>query len=159
MDEKWNSETFAEFEAPSADKIDTLLRKLGLDEATVGRVRRRIQDVDVQQLFGRLRTYAKENPAVVWGALCAVAVGGAAVAAERTVNKRSRRAKARSSSSKKTSSKRTLIEPTKGDKRFVRRDARGRIKESVDAGRSLSADRKRQSKTRSKRGQGDRGDR
>ena len=56
-------------------------------------------------------------------------------------------------------SKRELIEPHKGDKRYVRRDERGRIKESDDVGRSLTADRRTKAKTVSKPGQGDRGDR
>jgi hypothetical protein len=56
-------------------------------------------------------------------------------------------------------SKRELIEPTPGDKRYVRRDAEGRFNEVVDVGKSLSADRKRKSKTVAKPGQGDRGDR
>ena len=55
--------------------------------------------------------------------------------------------------------KRELIEPHEGDKRFVRRDEQGRFEESDDVGRSLSQDRKRQAKTESKPGQGDRGDR
>jgi hypothetical protein len=55
--------------------------------------------------------------------------------------------------------KRELIEPHKGDKRYVRRDAQGRFSEVDDVGRSLSQDRKRQAKTVSKPGQGDRGDR
>jgi hypothetical protein len=55
--------------------------------------------------------------------------------------------------------KRELIEPNEGDKRFVRRDASGKFKESVDVGRSLSQDRKRSAKTVSKSGQGDKGDR
>jgi hypothetical protein len=55
--------------------------------------------------------------------------------------------------------KRELIEPHKGDKRYVRRDARGRFTEVEDVGRSLSQDRKRQAKTASKPGHGDRGDR
>jgi hypothetical protein len=54
--------------------------------------------------------------------------------------------------------KRELID-TGTDKRYVRRDAQGRFTESDDVGRSLSADRKRQAKTASKPGQGDRGDR
>lgn len=33
--------------------------------------------------------------------------------------------------------KRELIEPTKGDKRFVRRDEKGQFSEVVDAGRRL----------------------
>ena len=55
--------------------------------------------------------------------------------------------------------KRELIEPHKGDKRYVRRDAQGRFSQVVDAGRSQAQDRKRQSKTPSKPGYGDRGDR
>jgi hypothetical protein len=57
------------------------------------------------------------------------------------------------------SGKRELIEPHKGDKRFVRRDAQGRFSEVVDAGRSMAQDRKRHAKTASKPGYGDRGDR
>jgi hypothetical protein len=57
------------------------------------------------------------------------------------------------------SSKRELIEPHKGDKRYIRRDENGRIKESDDVSRSLSQDQKREAKTASKSGQGDRGDR
>ena len=56
-------------------------------------------------------------------------------------------------------SKRELIEPTPGDKRYVRRDAEGKFKEVDDVGRSLSADQKRKAKTTAKPGQGDRGDR
>jgi hypothetical protein len=56
-------------------------------------------------------------------------------------------------------SKRELIEPTPGDKRYVRRDDKGRFKEVDDVSRSLSQDRKRKAKTKAKKGQGDRGDR
>jgi hypothetical protein len=55
--------------------------------------------------------------------------------------------------------KRELIEPHKGDKRYVRRDAQGRFKEVEDVGRSLAQDQKRHAKTESKPGHGDRGDR
>jgi hypothetical protein len=55
--------------------------------------------------------------------------------------------------------KRELIEPHKGDKRFVRRDENGRFTEVVDAGRSMAQDRKRHAKTESKSGYGDKGDR
>jgi hypothetical protein len=55
--------------------------------------------------------------------------------------------------------KRELIEPHKGDKRYIRRDDEGRIAESVDVSRSLSHDVRRDAKTNSKPGQGDRGDR
>jgi hypothetical protein len=55
--------------------------------------------------------------------------------------------------------KRELIEPTAGDKRYVRRDAKGRFDEVVDVGRSLAADRRRNAKTATTSGQGDKGDR
>jgi hypothetical protein len=58
---------------------------------------------------------------------------------------------------KRKAAKRELIAP-KGDKRYIRRDERGRIKESADVGKSLSADRRRKAKTVAKKGQGDRGD-
>ena len=53
---------------------------------------------------------------------------------------------------------RELID-TGTDKRYVRRDEGGRFKESDDVGRSLSQDIKRQAKTETKSGQGDKGDR
>ncbi|MDQ3674123.1 MAG: hypothetical protein M3365_07095 [Gemmatimonadota bacterium] len=55
--------------------------------------------------------------------------------------------------------KRELIEPNEGDKRYVRRDEEGKFKESDDVGRSLSQDQKRDAKTETEPGQGDRGDR
>jgi hypothetical protein len=55
---------------------------------------------------------------------------------------------------------RELIEPHKGDKRYVRRNGAGRFTKSQDdVGRSLSADRRRKANTVSKKGEGDRGDR
>lgn len=54
--------------------------------------------------------------------------------------------------------KRELIN-TGTDKRFVRRDDRGRFTSSDDSGRSLASDRRREAKTEVKSGQGDRGDR
>jgi hypothetical protein len=54
---------------------------------------------------------------------------------------------------------RTLIEPNKGDKRYVRRK-RGRFTKSQDdVGRSLAVDRRKHAKTKVKSGEGDRGDR
>ncbi|MFL6728854.1 MAG: hypothetical protein ACJ8D6_09840 [Sphingomicrobium sp.] len=53
---------------------------------------------------------------------------------------------------------RELID-TGTDKRFVRRDRQGQFKESDDVGRSLATDRRQHAKTRSKKGDGDRGDR
>ena len=58
---------------------------------------------------------------------------------------------------KKDTGKRTLIEPN-GDKRYIRRDEKGRIKESDDQGKSLSRDVKQKATTKVKSGDGDRGD-
>ncbi len=55
--------------------------------------------------------------------------------------------------------KRELIEPHEGDKRYIRRDARGRFtKDQVDVGRSLAADNNQKAKTVVPKGQGDKGD-
>ena len=54
---------------------------------------------------------------------------------------------------KKTTAKRELITP-RGDKRYIRRDAKGRIKESDDVSRSLSQDRRRKAKATTKAGAG-----
>lgn len=59
---------------------------------------------------------------------------------------------------KKTATKRELIKP-RGDARYIRRDPKGRIKESDDVGRSLAADRRTKAGKAAKPGQGDRGDR
>lgn len=56
-------------------------------------------------------------------------------------------------------SKRELIEPTPGDKRFVRRDDKGQFTQQTDVGRSLAADQRKTAKADAKPGQGDRGDR
>ncbi len=56
-----------------------------------------------------------------------------------------------------TDSKRERIAPNK-DARFVRRDEHGRFKESDDAGRSLTQDRRTDAQTTVTPGQGDRGD-
>jgi hypothetical protein len=59
---------------------------------------------------------------------------------------------------KKRAAKRELID-TGRDKPYVRRDDLGEFKESDDVGRSLSADRRKKAKRKSKPGQGDKGDR
>jgi hypothetical protein len=59
---------------------------------------------------------------------------------------------------KKKAVKRELID-TGTDKRFVRRGAGGKFKESDDVGKSLTADRRKKAKTKVKSGQGDKGDR
>jgi hypothetical protein len=73
----------------------------------------------------------------------------------------SKKGAARKGASKKSSgkgaSKRELIN-TGTDKRFVRRDERGRFSESDDVGRSLAQDIKRSAKKTVTAGQGDRGD-
>ncbi len=53
---------------------------------------------------------------------------------------------------------RELIEPHKGDKRYVRRDEEGRFAESDDVSASLSRDVRQHAKTPKPRNQGDHGD-
>jgi hypothetical protein len=53
---------------------------------------------------------------------------------------------------------RELIEPHKGDKRYVRRKAGKFSKSQHDVSRSLAADRRKKAKTVAKKGEGDRGD-
>lgn len=57
----------------------------------------------------------------------------------------------------KENGKRELID-TGHDKRFVRRDVKGRFDEVDDVGRSLSQDVRHQAKKKVPPGQGDRGD-
>jgi hypothetical protein len=58
------------------------------------------------------------------------------------------------------SRERELIEPHDGDKRYVRRDERGRFTgDQVNVGRSLAADRRQHATHKSRRGHGDEGDR
>ena len=54
--------------------------------------------------------------------------------------------------------KRELID-TGTDKRYVRRDEQGRFDEVEDVGRASAQDQKRDARSKSKPGQGDRGDR
>lgn len=62
-----------------------------------------------------------------------------------------------SKASKTGSGKRTTIAPN-NDKRYIRRDEKGRISESDDQGKSLSKDVKQSAKTKVKPGYGDKGD-
>jgi hypothetical protein len=139
------------FDASQREQTDALLRDLGADEIVIEAVSYRIDDEEVQSVVSRLRSFAEANPRIVLGALSALIAGGAVVAGRAVAKKKKAKSRA--------SSKRTLIEPHPGDKRYVRRDAKGRIKESDDVGRSLAADRRRKAKTRSKAGAGDKGDR
>ena len=59
---------------------------------------------------------------------------------------------------RKSAAKRELVEP-RGGKRFVRRGSAGQFKESDAVGKSLANDRRKKAKTKTTRGQGDRGDR
>jgi hypothetical protein len=66
--------------------------------------------------------------------------------------------KTASKTARKGAAKRELID-TGTDRRFVRRGAGGKFKESDDVGRSLSVDRRKKAKGSAKSGQGDKGDR
>ena len=68
------------------------------------------------------------------------------------------KAAAKKTTAKNTAAKRTLVEPTPGDKRYVRRDKEGQFKKVVDVGRSLSSDKRSTAETKVKSGQGDKGD-
>lgn len=70
---------------------------------------------------------------------------------------RSKSGRATTTASRKAA-KRERIAP-RGDSRYIRRDTKGRIKESDDQGRSQAADRRTKAKKKVKSGQGDRGDR
>lgn len=59
---------------------------------------------------------------------------------------------------RKAAASREVID-TGTDKRFVRRGAAGKFKESDDMGKSLSSDRRSKAKRAVKSGQGDKGDR
>ena len=53
---------------------------------------------------------------------------------------------------------RELIEPNKGDKRYVRRNEKGQFGKTVDVGKSLAADQRSKATKSVKKGDGDRGD-
>lgn len=59
---------------------------------------------------------------------------------------------------KRRASKRELVN-TGSDKRYARRSAAGRFKESDDVGRATAGDRRTRAKRKTTKGQGDRGDR
>ncbi len=80
--------------------------------------------------------------------------GTKSASAKKTGN--AKKSTARKSASK--TSKRTLIEPHKGDRRYVRRNKQGQFKDEVNVGRSLAADRRTTAKKTVAKGQGDRGD-
>ena len=69
-----------------------------------------------------------------------------------------KKATVKKAAGRKKAAKRELID-TGTDTRFVRRGAAGKFKESDDVGRSSAQDQKRDSKTKPKRGEGDKGDR
>jgi len=69
-----------------------------------------------------------------------------------------KRAAVRKTAGRKRASRRELID-TGSDKRFTRRGAGGKFKESDEVGKSLPVDRRKRAKTKVKSGQGDKGDR
>jgi hypothetical protein len=56
---------------------------------------------------------------------------------------------------KRATSRRELIEPTKGDKRYVRRNAKGEFNKVVDVGKSLASDKRTTAKRKVPKGQGE----
>ena len=69
-----------------------------------------------------------------------------------------KKAATKKTAGRRKAAKRELID-TGTDKRFVRRGAGGKFKESDDVSRSLSADRRKKAKAKVKSGKGDKGDR
>jgi len=70
-----------------------------------------------------------------------------------------KRGTAKRGTAKRASATRELIEPQRGDKRYVRRSARGKFTESQDdVGRSLGQDVKKRAKRTVPAGRGDEGD-
>jgi hypothetical protein len=67
-------------------------------------------------------------------------------------------AKKKTTKKKATTGNRQRID-TGSDQRYVRRDRTGQFKEVEDVGRSAAQDQKRKAKSKSRKGQGDRGDR
>jgi hypothetical protein len=59
---------------------------------------------------------------------------------------------------KRATGRRELIEPTTGDKRYVRRNAKGEFNKVVDVGKSLASDKRTTAKRKVPKGQGERGD-
>lgn len=74
-----------------------------------------------------------------------------------TKNMAAKKSRSKPAAKRRPSAKRELID-TGNDKRYVRRDGKGRFDESDDVGRSLAQDRRRHTKTVVKSGYGDRGD-
>ena len=68
---------------------------------------------------------------------------------------------AKKASKKRSTTKRDLVDPgkRKGGKRFAKRTSTGRFKEMDQASRSLSSDRRKKAKKKTKSGFGDQGDR
>ena len=61
-------------------QLSALLEKIGINETMIKSVRDSVENVDLQQWVTKARTYAKENPAVVVGALSALVIGGGLLA-------------------------------------------------------------------------------
>ena len=72
--------------------------------------------------------------------------------------KSARKSSAKKSSSPRSSARRSTVDTGK-NKMFAKRTARGRFKEMDDVGRSLSTDRRKAAKKKTKSGYGDQGDR
>ena len=118
----------------------------------------------------RKSSVTNKSPSATAGKTTAKKASGGSAATKRTATKSTAAKKttkspaesASTSSAKKATKKRAgsareLIAPN-GDKRLIRRDEQGRIKESDDLGRSLAQNVRKKSKTVVKSGQGDRGD-
>ena len=83
--------------------------------------------------------------------------------AKKAAKKGAAKSSAKKRGAKKTTAARSTTKresiDTGSDKRFVKRTAKGRFKDSDDVGRSLTADRRKAAKKKTLSGYGDQGDR
>jgi hypothetical protein len=144
--------------APAAETAQPSDEETWIDRAreTVDRVRESVARVRGSKV-GLGAAVGVGSAAVLAAVILARRGGSEERQKQSTKGRQNGGAKAKPRSGAQTS-KRELVEPTPGDKRFVRRKADGTFGKTVDVGKSLAADRRSKAKTVAKSGQGDRGD-
>jgi hypothetical protein len=55
--------------------LDSVLDKIGIDPTSVRSVRDQMRNFNVNESFGKVRSYAKANPGKMLGGLAALAIG------------------------------------------------------------------------------------
>jgi hypothetical protein len=143
---------------PAPDAVRPLDEESWIDRAreTAGRVRESVGRVSKSKVA--LGAAVGVGSAAVLAAVILARRGGSDEPPKQSTKSRQNGAAKAKPRSKAQTSKRELVEPTPGDKRFVRRKADGTFGKTVDVGKSLAADRRSKAKAVAKSGQGDRGD-